>query len=394
LEVLITSEVSGKRHMAVMDSPMEILEGIWPLAVLAYGVSVLLTPVVRWIAYKTKIVDRPDDLLKPHNRPIAYLGGVAVCIGFLAALIAGVFNHPNLYFLATAIGVAAVAITLTGLLDDLLDLKPLYKVGGLVIAAGILFVGLCSAGIHVSAARMFLAPFGLEVTDWLATVFSACLTMVVVIAACNATNLLDGLDGLAGGVTGIIALGFVALTVYLACYGHHQDPDKFRVILCLAMAGAVLGFLPYNIHPASIFLGDAGSMLLGFFVATMIMLFGLEGTGRWFLAACVIFGLPIIDTALAVVRRILSGMSIFAGDRSHLYDQLVDRGMSVKQVVVLFYALAVFVAVLGVGQAIFLRARYALLMDLGILAVIAVIFAKMGMFRPHHRADPDKTQKP
>jgi len=373
---------------------MEVLKGIWPLAVLAYGVSVLLTPVVRWIAYKAKIVDKPDDLLKPHGRPIAYLGGVAVCIGFLTALIVGVFNHPNLYFLATAIGVATVAITLTGLLDDLLDLKPLYKVGGQVIAAGILFVGLCSEGIHLSAAQMLFSPFGFSVPAWLATAFTVGLTMVVVVAACNATNLLDGLDGLAGGVTGIIALGFVGLTVYLACYGHYEDPEQFRVILCLAMAGAVLGFLPYNAPPASIFLGDAGSMLLGFFVATMIMLFGLEGTGRWFLAACVIFGLPIIDTALAVVRRILSGTSIFAGDRSHLYDQLVDRGMSVKQVVVLFYALAVFAAALGVCQAIFMRARYALPMDLGILAVIAILFAKMGMFRPNNHTDPGKTQKP
>ncbi|MCK4626386.1 MAG: undecaprenyl/decaprenyl-phosphate alpha-N-acetylglucosaminyl 1-phosphate transferase, partial [Phycisphaerae bacterium] len=389
---------SGKRHMAVMYSPMEVLEGIWPLAILAYVVSVLLTPVVRWIAYRAKIVDRPDDLLKPHSRPIAYLGGLAVCTGFLTALIVGVFNRPDLHFLATTIGVATIAITLTGLLDDLLDLKPLYKVVGQVITAAILFVGLCSAGIHVSAARMFLLPLGFEAPAWLAALFSAGLTVVVVIAACNATNLLDGLDGLAGGVTGIIALGFVGLTVYLACYGHHLDPDRFRVILCLSMAGAVLGFLPYNAPPASIFLGDAGSMLLGFFVATMIMLFGLEGNARWFLAACVIFGLPIIDTALAVVRRVISGMSIFAGDRSHLYDQLVDRGMSVKKVVVLFYALAVFAAALGVAQAIFMRGKHALLMDLGILTVIAIIFVRMGMFRPnqhntHHTTDKNGSEQ-
>ncbi len=379
--------------MAVMFSPMEVLDGIWPLAILAYVVSVLLTPVVRWIAYRAKIVDRPDDLLKPHSRPIAYLGGVAVCIGFLVALTVGAVLYPNVRTLAIVVGVATVVITLTGLLDDLLDLKPMHKVAGQVVAAGILFAGLCTQGIHISAAGMFLAPFGLEAPDWLAAVFSACLTMVVVIAACNATNLLDGLDGLAGGVTGIIALGFVGLTVYLACYGHHLDPDRFRVILCLTMAGAVLGFLPYNIYPASIFLGDAGSMLLGFFVATIIMLFGLEGTGRWFLAACVIFGLPIIDTALAVVRRVISGVNIFTGDRSHLYDQLVDRGMSVKKVVVLFYALAVFAAALGVCQAIFMRARHALIMDLGILAAVAIIFAKMGMFRPGNHHTPRITDE-
>ncbi len=377
--------------MAIMYSPMEVLKGIWPLAILAYGVSVVLTPLVRWIAYRTKIVDRPDDLLKPHSRPIAYLGGLAVCIGFLVTLTAGAVLHPLIRPLAITIGIAAVVITLTGLLDDLFDLKPMHKVAGQVIAAGILFVGLCSAGIHLSAARMFLSPLGLAAPAWLAVAFSACLTVVVVIAACNATNLLDGLDGLCGGVTGIITLGFVALTVYLACYGHHEDQDQFRIILCLAMAGAVLGFLPYNAPPASIFLGDAGSMLLGFFVATMIMLFGLEGTGRWFLAACVIFGLPIIDTALAVVRRVISGVSIFAGDRSHLYDQLVDRGMSVKKVVVLFYALALLAAVLGVAQAIFMRARYALPMDTGIMIIIAIIFVKKGMIHPEQRNGPNGT---
>ncbi len=373
-----------------MISPTDVLAGIWPLAILSFLVSVMLTPLVRWIAYRTGIVDRPDDMLKPHARPVAYLGGLAICAGFLVALIVGSVPHPHLWPLAITIGTATIVITLTGLLDDLMDLKPRTKVAGQVIAAGILFIGLCTAGIHISAARMFLAPFGVSAPVWLAAVFSACLTVVVVIAACNATNLLDGLDGLCGGVTGIIALGFVALTVYLACYGHHatEGTDQFRVILCLVMAGAVLGFLPYNIPPASIFLGDAGSMLLGFFVATMMMLFALEGTMRWFLAACVIFGLPIIDTALAVVRRRIAGVSIFAGDRSHLYDQLVDRGMSVRTVVKLFYALSLLAAVMGTLQAIFLRIRYALPLDIGILIAVAVIFIAKDMVRPNNHIVP------
>ncbi len=385
---------SGKGHMAVMYLPMEVLEGIWPLAILAYGVSVVLTPLFRWIAYRAKIVDRPDDLLKPHGRPVAYLGGLAVCIGFLVALTAGVIHHPQLWTISIMIGAAAVTITLTGLLDDLLNLKPMYKVAGQVVTAGILFAGLCTAGIHLSAAKMFLSPLGLTAPAWLATVFSAGLTMIVVVAACNATNLLDGLDGLCGGVTGIITLGFVALTVYLACYPSPatKETDQFRIILCLAMAGAVIGFLPYNIHPASIFLGDAGSMLLGFSVAAMIMLFALEGNARWFLAACVVFGLPIIDTALAVVRRVISGVNIFTGDRSHLYDQLVDRGMSVKKVVVLFYGLALLAAALGVGQAIFMRGRYALLVDAGIMIIIAIIFIAKRMVHPEQRSTSSKPE--
>ena len=149
------------------------------------------------------------------------------------------------------------------------------------------------------------------------------MCLLIVIGACNATNLIDGLDGLCGGVTGIIAVGFLALSAYLAEYGSAGEIDEIRIGLCLAMAGAVLGFLPYNVPPASIFMGDAGSMLLGFFVATMMALFCQEGNSRWFLAACAVFALPILDTALAVVRRLLAGAGIFAGDRQECHQRLI-----------------------------------------------------------------------
>jgi UDP-GlcNAc:undecaprenyl-phosphate GlcNAc-1-phosphate transferase len=151
------------------------------------------------------------------------------------------------------------------------------------------------------------------------------------------------------------------------------------------MVGAVLGFLPYNLPPASIFMGDAGSMLLGFFVAAMLALFTQESTARWPLAAVVVFALAILDTALAVVRRLIAGKSIFAGDRSHLYDQLVDRGMSVKGVVGLFYLLATVAAVVGVMGAIFLRVRFAAPIYLVLLIIIWVIFYKAGMLKPQSR---------
>ena len=373
--------------MGIIFSPTQVLSDIWPTVLIAYGISVVLTPIVRFLAYRYKIVDRPDDLLKPHGRPVAYLGGVAICVGYLASVIIGMMWYPHLRLLGGAICASTIVIVLTGLLDDLKGLKPREKVFGQVIAAGILFIGLCAIGIHLSAARMFEIIFHFSIPNWIAIILSGGLTVIIVIATCNATNLLDGLDGLCGGVTGIISIGFAGLMIYLACYGHHAEGglDKFRVILCLAMAGAVLGFLHYNVPPASIFLGDTGSMLLGFFVATMMMLFTLEGTARWFLAACVIFGLPIIDTGLAVMRRLSARVSIFAGDRSHLYDQLVDRGMSVKRVVGLFYFLALLAAGLGFLQAIFLRGRYALLLDVGILILIGIIFAKKGMIHPQPR---------
>jgi UDP-GlcNAc:undecaprenyl-phosphate GlcNAc-1-phosphate transferase len=173
-------------------------------------------------------------------------------------------------------------------------------------------------------------------------------------------------------------------------WNNFPGSDQVRVVLCLAVAGAVLGFLPYNIPPASIFMGDAGSMMLGFFVATMMALFCLEGSARWLLASGVIFALPILDTALAVIRRLRSGKSVFAGDRSHLYDQLVDRGMSVKQVVGLFYLLSILAAVVGVTVSIVMRARHAVVVYFVLLVMIWTIFYKLGMITPTpHDKAPD-----
>jgi len=390
---------------------IDVLRPVWWIGPVAFVVSLVATPIVRFIAYKTKVVDRPDDLLKPHTRPTAYLGGIAMCVGLLAglgfyiaimpsraehwqrlqeSLSTGQLGHVlgNPMWRLMAIGLASLVITIVGLLDDIIEVKPRTKVIGQTSAAAILLVG----GVGHAMAKAFFMTVKFTPPEFVLIPVSAIICFIMVIAACNAANLLDGLDGLCGGVTAIILLGFLALAVFLATYGRyggtsleHGGTDQIRIALCLAMVGAVLGFLPYNVPPASIFMGDAGSMLLGFFVATMMAMFCQEGSLRWFVASCAVFALPILDTALAVVRRMLMGRNIFAGDRSHLYDQLVDRGMSVKKVVMLFYFLAAVAAVVGVVLAIFLRLRYALPTYIVLLAVIWFIFYKLGMIKPPPR---------
>ncbi|MBN1554429.1 MAG: undecaprenyl/decaprenyl-phosphate alpha-N-acetylglucosaminyl 1-phosphate transferase [Phycisphaerae bacterium] len=392
--------------MLATYTAMEVLKDFWWLGVISLLVSLGATPMVRLIAYRKKIVDKPDALLKPHGRPIAYLGGVAMCVGLLAGMTVYAFIMPdaqrqwselganlvkgdiatlmgNPAWQLSAIAVSCVLITLVGLLDDLYEISPRKKILGQVLAAAILILG----GVGQEMSEMFFQHLHIPyLPGWAMVSISGLLCMFMVIAACNATNLLDGLDGLCGGVTGIVTLGFLALAVFLATYARFDGTtDQLRVGLALAMAGAVFGFLPYNIPPASIFMGDAGSMLLGFFVAVMMAMFCREGHGRFFLAACVVFALPILDTALAVVRRLLAGKNIFAGDRSHLYDQLVDRGMSVKQVVVLFYILATAAAVIGVLSAIVLRLRHAVILDAALLAVVWGIFLCLGMLHPEPR---------
>ena len=382
-------------------SPAEILQNVWWISAVSFGVSLVATPIVRFIAYRAKIVDRPDDLLKPHGRPVAYLGGVAMCLGLLVGLacylsvmpgaeqhwqslredlasgrIVRVLGNPIWNLGAIALG--SVVITVVGLLDDAKEIKPKQKVLGQLVAAAVLLVG----GVGDRMAMIVFNTIDVAPPVWLLLPVSAVMCVVIVVTTCNATNLLDGLDGLCSGVMGIIALGFLALAVWLATYANYPDSEALRVALGLAMAGAVLGFLPYNIPPASIFMGDAGSMLLGFFVGTTMVMFCQEANARWFLAAWAVFALPTLDTGLAVVRRVLSGKSIFAGDRSHLYDQLVDRGMTVKQVVGLFYLLAVIAAGVGVLVAIFVRGRYAVLLYSVLIVLAFLLLYRSGMVTP------------
>jgi len=408
----VTIEVG--RQFAMLGTAVDVLADVWWVGALAMGVALVLTPIVRLIAYRTKIVDRPDDFLKPHKMPVAYMGGVAICLGALAALAAFLVMLPdisqrwsdigrdlsagdlsslqgNLVWKVLAFAVASVVITLVGLFDDILDISPRAKIYGQVGAAVILLVG----GIGLTFTRVFASTLHLPMPPaWLALPMSGFICIIVVVATCNATNLLDGLDGLCGGVTAIVSLGFLALAVSLAVMHPQPSTDSIRMIICLALAGGVLGFLPYNIPPASIFLGDAGSMLLGFFVATMMALFCEEGHSRWFLATMAIYSLPILDTSLAVVRRLRSKKSIFTGDRSHLYDQLIDRGLSVKQVVGLFYASSTLAAIMGVVFAIQMRGRYATLIYVALLIVIWTLFFKKGMITPDKHREPAKGSDP
>lgn len=391
-----------------------LITDYWHFGLIAFFVSLLATPIVRWVAYHFKIVDRPDDMLKPHAKPIAYLGGIGIAAGLLVGMVCFIiyeshingnwkdfvtniesFNlkalAENPIWRAITIVSACMVITIVGLLDDLLDIKPLTKVLGQCIAAAILMLSGIGTKLYLTLFGFFNIPFPASVQ----IIFSILICLVLVISACNATNLLDGLDGLCGGVTAIIALGFLCLATWLATWGRYPGTDELRMVFCLVMAGALIGFLPYNVPPASIFMGDAGSMLLGFFVATMIALFCHEGPLNWALGACVVFALPILDTALAVVRRLRAGKNIFAGDRSHLYDQLVDRGMTVKQVVVLFYVLALVAAVLGNTLAISLRLRYSLVIVVMLLLAIWTLFAICGLVTPeeHKKKLSDNTDK-
>ena len=246
-----------------------------------------------------------------------------------------------------------------------------------------------------------IVGFDVAVPSVVGAVFSLIVGVLIVLGACNSANLIDGLDGLCSGVTAIISLGFFVMAAHLAMWNFSAEGDPLRLVLAIAMCGAALGFLPWNFNPARIFMGDAGSVLLGYNCGILILLFAEKsGVIRWIIAALMMFALPVFDTALAMFRRWRAGRSIFTGDRSHFYDQLVQRGYSVRQTVIISYGLALFYALLGLlliwehadGRVV-IRTRYAIPLYAAVVVTTALLAWGAGLTHPEearHTAHDDQ----
>jgi len=251
-------------------------------------------------------------------------------------------------------------ITFLGMLDDIIGIDPWLKITGQLLAAG----ALASDAVGTNVARGVLEPLGklfgnedlifliplpfgsytpqLDLMTWIGTAIIA----IFVLGACNASNLIDGLDGLLSGVTAIAAMGLLFIAIGMASVD--DGPlDAARLILTMALLGACLGFLPHNFNPASIFLGDAGSLLLGFVSVAIILSLGDTGRTPLVVAGMIIYAIPIIDTTLAIFRRKLAGKSISAADDQHLHHML-KRWLGVKGAVLTIYGLGAVFAGLGV----------------------------------------------
>ena len=209
------------------------------------------------------------------------------------------------------------------------------------------------------------------------------IVMFFVVGATNSLNLLDGLDGLCAGVTVIITVALLLLSIHLATWGVSDVGDPVRIIVCLGLVGCVCGFLPFNRYPAKIFMGDAGSMLLGFTVAALMMLFAQE-IPRWWLASIVVFGLPILDTAVALTRRLLNRRPLFVSDRGHIYDQMIDRGIPLKKTVTICYVLAMVYAIIGLVMGLTTRIKtwpYATIVYIVVFTISALVVWARGYLK-------------
>jgi UDP-GlcNAc:undecaprenyl-phosphate GlcNAc-1-phosphate transferase len=359
----------------------EVFNGYaWVMAV-AFIVTLVATPLMRKLAIMYGIVDRPSEARKVHRMPVAYMGGVAVFVGMLAAIL---FSYASLKFgglieyhttqhatepeqrivpLFVLFGMTVVVVV--GLLDDVWGLAPRVKIGGLLFAAALLAID----DIGARVAAQVLSPLGsilgnsnlvftipipvpmtgsefggiqFDLVYWVGTAIIA----FFVLGACNATNLIDGLDGLLSGTTAITAIGLLVIALGLAA-ADDGVRDTQRLVLCMALIGACLGFLPHNFNPATIFLGDAGSLLLGYTTIVIILTLGATDKTHLVMAGLIVFAVPLIDTSLAIVRRKMAGQSISSADSDHLHHML-KRAMGVKGAVLVLYGIAMSFATLGV----------------------------------------------
>ena len=289
-----------------------------------------LVPVVRFLASRVGLVDSPDGRRKVHGRPVPLGGGLAVLASAAVAAAAGLalpgpvrdmmaLKWPTLL----GLGLAALLICAVGVADDYRGLRGRYKLLGQAAAVAVVIgSGVVVRDVHLFGWQIDLGLLSLPFTAFL------------LLGAINSLNLLDGMDGLLGGVGAVICLALAAMAVLA---GHWAVAG-----LALALAGALLGFLRYNLPPASIFLGDCGSMLVGLVVGTLAIEGSLKAPATIALSTpVVLLTLPILDTTAAIIRRKLTGRSIYTTDRGHLHHCLLRRGFSTWRVLLLVFAFCV-----------------------------------------------------
>ncbi len=531
-------ELFAGESRSVAAPAMDLLNSYAPIFVVAFVVTLLVTPIVRRLAVLAGAVDLPDQARKAHPYPVAMFGGVAVFLGLIIAIATGYVYMDGVAAdyrpLPLAIVLGMVAIMFTGLADDLWGWDPRLKIAGQLVAAAALAIN----DIGVRVAEGVLKPFmggpdeviislgsfhllNNHAFYWVGTALIA----LFVLGGCNATNLIDGLDGLLSGVTGIVALGLLAICLLVAPqantilearqaeavevastvqseidryaaehpeepmdlsafvaagylddlpeppvgwalddddgrgqvsamddrtataakivqtvqgevqryrdnngrfpreiktlveagyltatpempvdYPLRYDPNRgevtasleaatlagARILLCMALLGAVLGFLPHNFNPASIFLGDSGSLLLGYMCVVIILMLGEQWATNLVLAGLIVFSVPIMDTTLEIIRRWLADTPMSVGDDQHIHHQL-RRGLGgVKRAVFAVYGIGFAFAIVGVAlAALILRT------DLRVrvmYAIALVLFGFIGLFavkaarRQHHFA--------
>lgn len=306
------------------------------ILLMAFFLAVVFVFLSKKLADQFHIYDNPDSILAVHERPVPHLGGLGIFLAASIALMVSSFfilKQINLLRLSSVFIGGLLAFSL-GLWDDLKwkrvrkNYRPSAKFTLQVVVSVVISIVIITGGLSIK-----FIPIG---------IIGILLVIFYIFGGMNAVNMQDGLDGLATGLVAISAAGFAGLSILTS--------NNLGLMLSLSSLGAALGFLVYNFHPASVFMGDSGSHFLGFIVAALAIIFTSRAYDlRWFVGPILIIGFPVADAAWAVGRRFLQGKKLFQGDRKHFYDRMMQKGISVKRTVLICYLIQAGFVVGGVS---------------------------------------------
>lgn len=355
---------------------------------LAFITAFVITPYTIRIAKKVGAVDIPNDR-RVNKKPMPRLGGLAVIAGFLVSaiyLIISMFIEKKINFTEDSLNkkifgflIGIIVLGITCFIDDVKGIKPLAKLAGQTLAA----ILLVSSGVLIDN---FTIPFK-ENSVMLNEVFSYILTIGWIVGITNAINLIDGLDGLSSGIT---LISCISLLIIFAL----NESPLIAIILITSLAGAIVGFLPYNFNPAKTFIGDVGSNFMGFSIA-VISILGVAKTytAVVIIAPIMVLALPIFDTLWAIVRRIIKTKSIkgvFKADKGHLHHRLMARGYTQKQAVLILYGLT---ATFGMTAIILLDSGIWKAISFALLVVAIVAIGYKDILHLHEENNIDKSKQ-
>ncbi|MGO5140338.1 glycosyltransferase family 4 protein [Streptococcus alactolyticus] len=328
----------------------------------AFLLSLFLTPIVRSIAFRVGAVDNPNA--RRINRvPMPSSGGLAIFLSFLVSalilmpkVLKGIPGVVSYFDYILPVVIAALIITATGYIDDIFELKPRTKMLGIIIGAVIVWA------FTDFRFDSFKIPFGGPLLEF-NSVVTFFLTVFWIVSITNAMNLIDGLDGLVSGVS-IISLGTMALVSYFFL----PQTDFYLTLTILLLIACIAGFFPYNYHPAIIYLGDTGALFIGFMIGVLSLQGLKNSTAVSVITPVIILGVPILDTAVAIIRRKLSGRPATEADKMHLHHRLLAMGFTHRGAVLVVYGIAILFSLIALLLNISSRVG-------GVLLIIGLAFA-------------------
>lgn len=340
---------------------------VWAF-VIAFVITFAITPLIKRLAIQIGAVDKPDAR-KVHHGMMPRLGGLAIFIGYMASVLYTVQDVKSILGLI----LGSIVLVGVGIWDDVKQIGPKTKLTGQIIAAVIIV-------LFGNQVEFITNPWG---HVWYLGYLGIPLTVFWIVGFTNIVNLIDGLDGLAAGISLISCLAIFTLLwqmgqVDLAC-------------IALALAGGAGGFLKYNFNPAKIFMGDTGSMLLGYTMATISIMGAVKTAAAISLVVpIVVLGLPILDTTFAIIRRKINGRPVFKPDKGHVHHRLLALGLSQKQAVLLMYAVT---AALGYVAILLAKVNWLVGVALvaAILCVCVFIATKLGMIAKDEVINKEQT---